>query len=243
MTTPAPEQTPRADHYRKAFKQRKETSDLIEWVLDELAGVERELATLRASSQEWLPTAGNINALPEPIRKYIADLATRCDPAGDVTALTFARDQLRQLSASNYQLRNALRASSQRNPNTAVVDDPKAWNGDEAVRVELAGERGNKAGTAHAGLTAPSSGSLPNTSGTVTPATPSAPEAPMRHVGECATDLSSRNVCEGMHAEKVDKIMGLQSALLAIRALSGGHSRESTNITIIIDRALEEYGI
>ena len=136
--------------------------------------LEDELAALRASSQEWLPTADNINALPEPIRKYIADLATRCDPAGDIAALTFAQDQVRQLSASNYQLRNALRTSSQRNPNTAVVGDPKAWNGDEVVRVELAGERGNKAGTAQAGLVAPSSGSLPNTAGTVTPATPSA---------------------------------------------------------------------
>lgn len=54
MTTPAPEQTPRADHYRKEFKRRKETSDLIEWILDELAGVERELAALRASSHPAL---------------------------------------------------------------------------------------------------------------------------------------------------------------------------------------------
>ena len=38
-----------------------------------------------------------------------------------------------------------------------------------------AGERGNKAGTAQAGFKAPSSGSLPNTSGPVTPATPPVP--------------------------------------------------------------------
>jgi hypothetical protein len=31
----------------------------------------------------WKPTPENINALPEPIRQYIHDLATVCDPAGD----------------------------------------------------------------------------------------------------------------------------------------------------------------
>ena len=51
---------------------------------------------------------------------------------------------------------------------------------DVTEAVESAGERGNKAGPAfsgslHAGFKAPSSGSLPNTSGTVTPATPPAP--------------------------------------------------------------------
>ena len=34
---------------------------------------------------DWTPTAENINALPEPLRIYIHDLQTVCDPAGDVT--------------------------------------------------------------------------------------------------------------------------------------------------------------
>src|SRR5215813_15017507 len=29
----------------------------------------------------WLPTAENVNALPEGIRGYVNDLETRCDPA------------------------------------------------------------------------------------------------------------------------------------------------------------------
>lgn len=33
----------------------------------------------------WTPTPANINALPEPLRAYIHDLSTNCDPAGIVT--------------------------------------------------------------------------------------------------------------------------------------------------------------
>jgi hypothetical protein len=40
-------ETPRADHYRTEFKRNKETSELIEWLLDECGGVERENAALR----------------------------------------------------------------------------------------------------------------------------------------------------------------------------------------------------
>jgi hypothetical protein len=36
---------------------------------------------------DWTPTAANINALPEPLRIYIHDLNTVCDPAGDVREL------------------------------------------------------------------------------------------------------------------------------------------------------------
>ena len=33
---------------------------------------------------KWTPTPANINALPLEIRTYIHDLATICDPAGDI---------------------------------------------------------------------------------------------------------------------------------------------------------------
>ena len=42
--------------------------------------------TLRIKD-DWTPTPKNINALPEPLRAYIHDLKTVCDPAGDVTEL------------------------------------------------------------------------------------------------------------------------------------------------------------
>jgi hypothetical protein len=52
-----------------------------------------------AMSENWLPTAENINALPEPIRAYIHDLEMRGDPAGDVRARILAEDTVRALLA------------------------------------------------------------------------------------------------------------------------------------------------
>jgi hypothetical protein len=45
----------------------------------------------------WLPTSENINALPRPLRKYIHDLHTHCDPAGLVRENALLRDRLEQL--------------------------------------------------------------------------------------------------------------------------------------------------
>jgi hypothetical protein len=52
----------------------------------------------------WLPTAENINRLPWPLRKYIHDLETRTDIAGDIRELTIARDIIRQLETRLLQL-------------------------------------------------------------------------------------------------------------------------------------------
>ncbi len=43
--------------------------------------------------ESWKPTSANINALPDPLRRYIHDLETRCDPAGDIAALAILTDQ------------------------------------------------------------------------------------------------------------------------------------------------------
>jgi len=43
---------------------------------------EREQDVRRAT--DWPPTAEQINALPENVRRYIHHLETVCDPAGDV---------------------------------------------------------------------------------------------------------------------------------------------------------------
>ena len=49
MTPPAMQsETPRTDHYRTEFKRCKETSDLIEWLLDECAQQERRLREAEA---------------------------------------------------------------------------------------------------------------------------------------------------------------------------------------------------
>lgn len=53
----------------------------------------------------WKPDAEHINALPEPLRKFVVDLETRVDPAGDLAARVFAEDQVRQLTAQVAELR------------------------------------------------------------------------------------------------------------------------------------------
>lgn len=46
----------------------------------------------------WLPTSENINALPEPVRKYIHDLHATTDQAVLVRENVLLRDQVRALS-------------------------------------------------------------------------------------------------------------------------------------------------
>jgi hypothetical protein len=46
-------------------------------------------------ADDWLPTADNINSLPDALRLYIMQLETICDPAGDV----LEHHQLKQQAA------------------------------------------------------------------------------------------------------------------------------------------------
>ena len=50
------------------------------------------------AAADWQPTPERINALPEPIRRYIHDLETRCDPAGDVAQIACLRETCGALS-------------------------------------------------------------------------------------------------------------------------------------------------
>ena len=52
--------------------------------------------TLRIKD-DWIPTPANINALPEPLRGYIHDLETVCDPAGDMRELFRLQTENRML--------------------------------------------------------------------------------------------------------------------------------------------------
>jgi hypothetical protein len=54
----------------------------------------RDLASLALSSgmDTFVPDAEHINALPEPVRRYIRDLETRADPAGDVAELALLKE-------------------------------------------------------------------------------------------------------------------------------------------------------
>jgi hypothetical protein len=44
--------------------------------------------------ESFTPTPQNVNALPEPLRRYIHDLETRCDPQGDIARLIIQQEQL-----------------------------------------------------------------------------------------------------------------------------------------------------
>jgi len=57
-----------------------------------------------ARGEGWLPTAANVNALPEGIRRYVHDLETRCDPAGDVQTMALQADTIRGLDAKVREL-------------------------------------------------------------------------------------------------------------------------------------------
>jgi len=52
----------------------------------------------------WVPDAAHINALPEALRRYVHDLATRCDPAGDIQTIAVLREQL---GATEHELQQA----------------------------------------------------------------------------------------------------------------------------------------
>lgn len=55
---------------------------------------------------DWTPTAEAINALPEPLRRYIHDLETNCDPAGNIRELALARDTIKYLEAQVLEARD-----------------------------------------------------------------------------------------------------------------------------------------
>lgn len=70
----------------------------------EIVKLKAELAALESRFDDWLPTAENINALPESLRRYVFDLETRCDPAGEVALLSLTKDQNTQLQAKIAEL-------------------------------------------------------------------------------------------------------------------------------------------
>lgn len=48
---------------------------------------------------DWIPTADNVNALPEPLRRYIMYLETESDPSHTLQELFALRQQVRYLEA------------------------------------------------------------------------------------------------------------------------------------------------
>lgn len=91
----------------------------------------REICDARFSLQEWQPTSENINALPETLRRYIHDLETRCDPAGDVAQLSLTKDQNRSIIVMFSEAEEALKAlERERNQwkQLALAKDSQYWH-------------------------------------------------------------------------------------------------------------------
>lgn len=51
-------------------------------------------------SDDWTPTAANINALPQPLRDYIHKLETHMDPAHTLQQVAALQDQVAELQAA-----------------------------------------------------------------------------------------------------------------------------------------------
>ena len=94
-------ETPRTDHYRVAFKRRKESSELIGWILDEFAQEERKSATLehdlsaaRCRLVEWDTWAGVRESLKE--RLAVLEAADRAWENVSLVQLVAERRELRE---------------------------------------------------------------------------------------------------------------------------------------------------
>lgn len=61
-------------------------------------------------SKDWLPTPENINALPEPVKKYVHDLETNCDPQYTMQDLILTKDINKQLEVALITARADARA-------------------------------------------------------------------------------------------------------------------------------------
>ena len=68
------------------------------------SALDRHDAELLAPISDFKPNSKHINALPEPLRKYIHDLETRCDPSGDVQTIASLKDQRDALEAEVAEL-------------------------------------------------------------------------------------------------------------------------------------------
>ena len=78
-------------------------------------------------------TEGTINALPERLRRYVHDLETRCDPAGEVRALFFQREELDAARAEIARLREWLQLAEALGQD--IVDELRAAEA-EIVRLK-----------------------------------------------------------------------------------------------------------
>src|SRR5262249_41524326 len=76
---------------------------VVRFTLHEFLAIDATEAAV-AGGEGWLPTAENVNALPEGIRRYVHDLETRCDPTHEVQKMALQADTIRGLDAKVREL-------------------------------------------------------------------------------------------------------------------------------------------
>lgn len=71
----------------------------------------------------WKPTPENINALPEPVQRYIHDLETICDPAGMIAEIAALKDERDALVIRNAEILKAFRDHIEAKPFSNLILD------------------------------------------------------------------------------------------------------------------------
>jgi len=82
--------------YDQTCSDREQPLPVAQWCNQCLIGA---LADATQQVARFVPDGAHINALPEPLRRWVHDLETRSDPAGDLRALRLAEDENRMLRA------------------------------------------------------------------------------------------------------------------------------------------------
>ncbi len=72
---------------------------LVQAHIDAVLALTARCEALEISWIGWSPTADNVNALPAPVKSYVHELETRCDPSGELRELVIARDTCHALDA------------------------------------------------------------------------------------------------------------------------------------------------
>ena len=88
-----------ADFKTGPYRVEGDLWDFICWLYEYATEQVSACDAIGTATEDWKPTVAAINALPGPLRQYIHDLETRCDPAGEVAGLTLTRDQNQMLQA------------------------------------------------------------------------------------------------------------------------------------------------
>jgi hypothetical protein len=116
---------------RHLQKQLDETTEALSLMKEVAAQAQRERDEARtriALFEKWAPTPVHINALPEPIRRFVMELETNADPAGTMAEVSLARDVIAAQQIQIGELHSALAASEEKaRESRGVIETLLSW--------------------------------------------------------------------------------------------------------------------